>query len=64
MKWKVSVLGDEGCPLMTQNYRSLQEVSYSLKLPIHTVRRIKDGVYLESSRIESKKYTKYQIDKL
>jgi len=63
-KWKVSVLGDEGCPLMTQNYTSLQEVAYSLKLPLYTVTRIKNGLYLESNRIEAKKYTKYQIDKI
>jgi len=63
-KWKVSVLGDEGCPLMTQNYTSLQEVAYSLKLPLYTITRIKNGLYLKSTRIEAKKYTKYQIDKI
>lgn len=64
MKYKVSVLGDVGKPLMTQNYKTLGAIGISLQLPIHVIRRIYNGAYLKSKKMSVKKYTKYQIDKL
>jgi hypothetical protein len=64
LKYKCSILNGEGEPMLTQQFKSLREISKAINLPINTTQLIYRGKYKNGKTHRTKQYKKFLISRI